>query len=190
MVTTCTLYDDLAGLLAYPDEGYRERLERCRQALAEHFPEAAALLARFAERTAGLRPEEFEELYTHTFDLNPVCALEVGWHLYGENYSRGDFLVTMRQQLRKFGLPESSELPDHLTHVLPAVGRMEQHEAHQFTTTYVLPALTKMLAGLGQKDSPYTDVLEAVRAVLTSPCAVALPAQTAEVCAGKGVDHD
>jgi nitrate reductase delta subunit len=180
METTCTLYDDLAGLLAYPGVNFRTRLALCRAELEELFPEAAGLLFRFSQRVAGLTPEELEELYTHTFDLNPVCSLEVGWHLFGENYSRGEFLVTMRQLLRKYALPESTELPDHLTHVLPALARMGQREADHFATAHVLPALGKMLAGLGQKDSPYVDVLEAVRAVLTSPYAVVL----------QGGDHD
>jgi nitrate reductase molybdenum cofactor assembly chaperone len=166
---TCALYDALAGLLAYPNPEQRVQVAHCRQALAEQFSDAAALLARFAERTAGLTSGEMEELYTHTFDLDPVSSLEVGWHLWGENYSRGEFLVLMRCELRRLGLEESTELPDHLTHVLPAVARMEPQTADRFTLTYVLPALAKMLAGLGAKDSPYANVLEAIRCVLTSP---------------------
>ena len=185
----CALYDALAALLTYPDAGYAERVDRCRQALQDRFPEAASLLDRFAERTgvgcvkrsadAPTEPPcvgatldapyaDLEELYTQTFDLNPVCSLEVGWHLFGENYSRGEFLVLMRQELRKHGLPESTELPDHLTHVLPAVARMEAQQATRFASTYILPALEKMQAGLAGKDSPYQDVLEAIRDVLIS----------------------
>jgi nitrate reductase delta subunit len=175
MATTSTRYDDLAGLLAYPDATFRTRLALCRAEFGEFFPEAAELLLRFAQKTEGLSPEELEELYTQTFDLNPVCSLEVGWHLFGENYSRGEFLVTMRQLLRRDGLPESTELPDHLTHVLPVVARMGWQEADRFLVTYVLPALEKMLAGLGQKDSPYAYLLEAVRAALTGPCAAVTP---------------
>jgi nitrate reductase delta subunit len=163
------LYDALAGLLAYPDASYARRLSACRQDLADQHPEASQLLDRFAERIASLSAEEVEELYTHTFDLNPVCSLEVGWHLFGENYSRGEFLVTMRQQLRHTGLPESTELPDHLTHVLPALARMEPRQADRFTMKYLLPALEKMLKGLVDKNSPYENVLEALRCVLLSP---------------------
>ncbi len=47
------------------------------------------------------REPSCEELYTRTFDLNPVCALEIGWHLFGEDYERGAFLVRMRDQLRR-----------------------------------------------------------------------------------------
>ena len=169
MDPVCALYDALAGLLAYPDAGYHRRVAACRQALADRHSEAAQLLDVFAERVAPLSAEELEDLYTQTFDLNPVCSLEVGWHLFGENYSRGEFLVTMRQELRRSALPESTELPDHLTHVLAAVARMEPRQADRFTVTYLLPALEKMLKGLAGKDSPYESVLEAIRCVLLSP---------------------
>ena len=123
MNATTRLYDSLAGLFTYPGGDHCELLEECHRLLAE-IPDAAALVERFAERTAGLGPEGLEELYTHTFDLSPVCSLEVGWHLFGENYSRGEFLVEMRQELRRAGIEESGELPDHLSHVLGAVARI------------------------------------------------------------------
>jgi nitrate reductase delta subunit len=165
----CAIYDALAGLLTYPGEDYRQRLARCRELLADNQPEAVALLDRFETATKELSATQMEELFTHTFDLNPVCSLEVGWHLYGENYSRGEFLVSMRQHLREFRLPESTELPDHLTHVLAAVCRMKPAQADRFISTYVLPALEKMLAGLSGKDCPFEFVLESIRSVLLSP---------------------
>jgi nitrate reductase delta subunit len=174
---TTRLYDGLAGLFIYPGEDYRERLAECRQ-LASPIPEAAVLLERFAGRTAGLTPEGIEELYTQTFDLNPVCSPEVGWHLFGENYSRGEFLVQMRQEMRRAGLEESTELPDHLCHVLAVVARLGQREADRFVSAYVLPALQKMLAGVAGKDNPYEGLLEAVRCVVTSPYGAVLEGAT------------
>ncbi len=46
---------------------------------------------------------EVEEAFTRTFDVNPACALEVGWHLFGEEYTAAMFLVRMREELRKHG---------------------------------------------------------------------------------------
>ena len=131
--------------------------------------EAVRLLDDFAGHMQRLAPEEREELFTRTFDLDPICSLEVGWHLFGENYSRGEFLVEMRQALGRYGIEETTELPDHLTQALRVVCRMPPRQADRFTMTRLLPALEKMLAGLHGKDSPYALLLEATRSLLTSP---------------------
>lgn len=152
------LYDDLAALLDYP-------LGPLKIPLAEN-PETARLLGEFAKPVLALHVEEREELYTRTFDINPLCSLEAGWQLYGENYERGRFLVTMRQQLRRFELAESAELPDHLTQVLMVLARMTPTEAAQFAAQLVLPAVEKMLAGLQGKGNPYEFLLQALRTEL------------------------
>ncbi len=117
--------------------------------------------------------ESLQELYTRTFDLNPECSLEAGWHLFGEEYERGSFLVKMREELRRHGIPESTELPDHLTHALRLAARMEPGEARAFSE-FILPAVDKMLAGLAGKNNPYEDVLKAVRAALAQGAAECL----------------
>jgi len=109
---------------------------------------------------------ELEEVYTRTFDVNPACALEVGWHLFGEEYARGMFLVRMREELRKYGLPESAELTDHLTHVLAVVAAMPDDEAARFVQACVQPAVEKMKAALENKETPYKHVVACLAAVL------------------------
>ncbi len=162
-----TLYDLLAGLLEYPREDYFERVALCLEAF-QGSEATHALLDEFARRIAGLSTEELQELYVQSFDLNPGGSLDVGWHLFGENYERGAFLVKMREQLRRFSLPESSELPDHLGHVLAALGRMEPEEGAEFAAGCVFPALDKMRAGLGRKENPFAIVLESVVRLLES----------------------
>ncbi len=169
------IYDLTAGLFFYPGTDYREQIERCRQEFAAALPQAEDFLIAFADAIGKLAPEEVEELFTRTFELNPMCALEIGWHLFGENYSRGEFLVQMRQALRQHGLPESTELPDHLGHVLAVLGRLGQAESGLFAERYVLPALDKMLAGLTDKDNPYENLLKAVRRLAASRRAPVAP---------------
>jgi nitrate reductase delta subunit len=168
------LYERLASLAAYPGQDYRDVLRLCRELLVP-IPEAASWLERFAAQVVPLEQTELEELFTRTFDLNPVCSLEVGWHLFGENYERGEFLVWMRRQLRRFGLPESTELPDHLSHVLALLGRLPAGEADRLLSRSVLPALDKMQAGLSRTENPFLFLLEAVRQVVLSPNGIALP---------------
>lgn len=163
---TATVYDALAGLMQYPGEDYPERVRRSAEALAAVLPEAASRLAEFSRQTGELTVEAFQELYTATFDLNPVASLEVGWHLFGEAYERGAFLVKMRQALRRLDLPESAELPDHLSHVLRILPRLPAEAAGQFARGSLLPAVTKMRAGLEAKGNPFAHVLGAIAVLL------------------------
>lgn len=158
--------DGLGFALGYPREGYRSSVAECRQLLAGTDPEAAAAVGAFCDATAELGTSELEELYTRTFDLNPVCTLEVGWHVYGEQYRRGRFLVQTRELLSQVGIDERGELPDHLMSLLPAVARLAPDEAATFAGTYLLPAVDKMLKGLAGKANPYEQILTAVRRVL------------------------
>ncbi len=160
--------DGLARLLSYTRPEFRADLEHCRMCLAEEHADAVGLLDAFEAATADLSCTQMEELFTRTFDLNPQTNQEIGWHLFGESYDRGAFLVWMRQQLRYFGLVESGELPDHLTHVLQVLGRMERPEADAFATEAVLPAVQRMLPGVKGKDNPFEQVLRAVELVLTA----------------------
>jgi len=140
-------YDELATALEYPARAW------VREALS-------------ARGFAAWPGEELEELYTRTFDINPVCSLEVGWHLYGEDYNRGAFLVGMRGLMRDLGVAEGTELPDHLTSVLRVLGRMAPEEADGFARGYVLPAVGKMLSGFPDGENPYRDVVEEIERFL------------------------
>jgi nitrate reductase delta subunit len=176
-------FDRLAALLRYPGEGYQRAAERCVEALSESDSEAASLLGKFLERTQDCPVEELQALYTATFDLDPACSLEVGWHLFGENYERGEFLVKMRGELRRLGLSESTELPDHLTHVLEALARMEPEEAEEFVTACLFPALDKMCVALQGRSNLLENIVLAVVRTLESryprPAPEAVPAGAA-----------
>ena len=168
------IFDLLARLLTYPTADYEHAVHACQQVLRNSDSSDGEPLAQFAEfaRTSPL--EELEELFTRTFDLNPVCCLEVGWQLYGEDYNRGDFMVKMRQQLRAHGVPESIELPDHLANLLPLLGRLSSEEAGRLAAASILPALAKMQTGLEGNSNPYEEVLAVVRELL-EPLAAPYP---------------
>ncbi len=130
----------LAVLVSYPRQNYHEVLAEA--AGAEGAPPA---LRRFTTEAVQLSLRSLQERYTETFDLNPACALEIGWHLFGENYDRGRFLVRMRQELRGHAIPESTELPDHMGNVLRLLARLDPACAEDFAVACVRPALAKML---------------------------------------------
>lgn len=171
---TADLYDRLAGLLVYPDGDFASRVAECRAALVEANPEAAAQLDGLSAWAQAHTVEQAQEIFVQTFDLSPVCSLEVGWHLYGDNYDRGEFLVEMRRRLRNHNLPESSELPDHLTHVVAVIGRMEPAAASEFWQGSVRPAIRKMLDSMQGAGNPLEGALQAIFFALESRHAAAV----------------
>ncbi len=174
------IYDLIADVLTYPKQDYKERVERCKISLQNYDPpmtgselsghpktDAASLFSSFASFVNEKSTHELEEFYTQTFDFHPVTCLEIGWHLFGESYDRGAFLVRMRELLRQHRIEETSELPDHITHVLAVLARMEETEASDFVRTQLLKAINKMLDGFEGNDNPYKNVLRTLKSLLT-----------------------
>ncbi len=144
----------LAPLFTYPDDAYVPHAQAAAAALDD------PALAAFAARVGALTTTALQERFIETFDLNAACTLEIGWHLFGEHYERGEFLVRLRGRLREAGIPESGELPDHLQHVLPLVARFEPQTAAAFVDQHLAPALER-IAGAMPADNPFSDLLHA-----------------------------
>ena len=166
IVATDSVLNQLVILLTYPEADYLNQAERARAALAGEYPPAARYLGEFFQAVGSFEIEQLQELFIQAFDLNPICALEVGWQLYGDEYKRGEFLVKMRQMLNRFDLPPSTELPDHMARVLPLLERLSPAEAEPLARDYIVPALGKMLAGMEGKRNPFDNVLKAVQEIL------------------------
>ncbi len=150
----------LSRLLSYPDnQHYMQLVEMLYLIVQSPLPEAAKGVSEFGQFVEQCDEYELEETYTRTFDVNPSCALEIGWHLFGEDYMRGQFLVRMREELRKYEIAESGELPDHLTHALPVLASMPEEEAQQLAHACVFPALYKMQEALEKCESPYRHLI-------------------------------
>ncbi len=132
---------------------------------------------RFADRLQYPDDAAGQELYVQTFEFNPAATLETGWHLFGENYERGEFLVRMREQLRRCGIPEGSELPDHLALLLRLIACLPQEEAAELSGLYLSPALAKIRAAVA--GTPYEPLIAEIQAALAAgfPDAPSRPAQ-------------
>ncbi|MBI2893607.1 MAG: molecular chaperone TorD family protein [Deltaproteobacteria bacterium] len=162
------LYERLGSLFVYPGNGYGALVALAQERLHEVQPDVMLTLEPFARWVGTTRVEEIQEHFTATFDMNPSACLEVGWHLFGESYARGDFLVSMRGLMRRLGVPESAELPDHLSHVLQVLGRLPAQEAAPLAAR-VLRAIDKMIAGQPES-SPTRALVAAVRDLVAAAC--------------------
>ncbi len=157
--------DALALAFAYPGPGWLESMRAAAAGLGPDAADTQERLGRFVDRLGPLAPEGREETFTRSFDFDPACALEVGWHLYGENYERGAFLVWLRARGRELGVETTTELPDHLTHVLQVLGRLQPEEAAPLAGATML-ALDRILTRHTDEANPYLEALRAVRSLL------------------------
>ncbi|MBI5631287.1 MAG: nitrate reductase molybdenum cofactor assembly chaperone [Elusimicrobia bacterium] len=169
--TPADVLTHIAVLLEYPKGDLMSAIARARKSAVAESLEAAAALEPFAGFAQDHSQAELEEAFVQTFDLNPSCALEIGWHLYGEDYKRGAFLVEMRGFMRRLAIAEDSELPDHLRHVLEVLARLEPAAGWQLAQDKVLPALAKMR--LASQGAAYDAVLRAVELLIETRFAAA-----------------
>jgi nitrate reductase molybdenum cofactor assembly chaperone NarJ/NarW len=160
-------YEMFASLLEYPSEDCSVRVELCLQRLNRESSELAPGFAEFSRKSDLLLPAELQELYTHTFDLNPVCTLDIGYHLFGENYKRGELLAGLRETEAPYDLGQRYQLPDYLPVLLRLLVKLEDAELRSaLIAECMIPALEKMIEALSQTDNPYSDLLGAINRAL------------------------
>jgi len=168
----------LASLLDYPDVGVAH-LEECTLFVWRELEEATDLLADWRHFLQTTPLEQMQEIYTHTFDLNPVCTLDFSHYLFGEDYRRGVFLAHLRESMEEAGIDAGGELPDHLPVVLRWLARIYGTELYQeMVTECILPALAKMEECFADGANPYKGVVQTVALYLERSLSSFEPAQT------------
>ena len=173
-ILTNSIHESLADLLDYPGLNCGSLIELCAQLVAERH-EISEPFFEFREETKALSLSSLQELYTRTFDLNPVCSLDIGYHLFGENYKRGIFLANLRETETPFDLGQEQQLPDYLPVLLRLLPKLEDEELRSaLIVDCINPALEKMLEKLSEGENPYRHLIELVRLVLHSEPSVAL----------------
>lgn len=169
--STSTLYDLFADLLQYPTLATSLKAGHCYERLHQSHLHAAPLLEGFYHATEQRRLEQLQELYTTTFDMQPVCYPYLGYQLFGESYKRGAFMAQLNEAYHAAGYSIEQELPDHLAVVLHFVGLNSANRQGDFCQSLlnegIIPALEKMLKTFGeQSENPYFGLLTALQSFL------------------------
>lgn len=107
-----------------------------------------------------------EEYYTSTFDVQPLCTLDIGYVLFGQDYRRGEFMVNMKKEHIKAKNDCGSELPDHLPNIMNLLPRMEPVLAEELIYSLLIPALQEMIMKFKTRDNLYKAVLEIILTVM------------------------
>jgi len=139
-------YKILAELFRYPDADFVPRVVKCQELLDRDYPEAGKALLSFTQYINALSIDEREELFTKTFDVQPICYLDLGYVIFGEDYKRGTFLLHMQEEQRNIGNVCEPELPDHLYHVLHLLTMHPDADfVDELVGKIVVPGVKKMI---------------------------------------------
>lgn len=154
-----------ADILEYPDDAWQTWAHQLTASLpagslvAEHFAE-------FCAKTQGMSLIELQELYAQSFDLNPNCALEIGYHLFGEDYKRGAFLANLRETQGDLELGQEQQLPDYLPVLLRLLVHLEDDDLRGSLAGHCMVPGIRKIIGAFKQENPFVDLLKSVLAAL------------------------
>lgn len=154
-------YPVLAEILYFPGEDYPEKVRQCRDLLAEKYQDFSEDFAMFEEFIRKTPLHWLEEIYMRTFDIQALCCMDVGYVLFGEDYTRGKILANLNKEHHQAGIDCRGELADRLPNVLRLLPRLEDQEKREEMVRYLLkPSIDKMIdefepARMEEKDETY-----------------------------------
>ena len=175
--TTRILLDRIGELLEYPGIGYEDKivtaLDLGHTSATEVLGDAPAgrdladAAGRLAELLTAKGKHGAEEHFTVLFDLSPVCTLNVGHHLFGDAYQRGELLAGLVGEMVQRGIPIGEEIPDHLPLLLRLLGRVEDEEDRTtLASAVLLPGLERINDSLAENDTPWSEILRVLPDVI------------------------
>lgn len=146
-------YEHLARLFDYPGRDYPRWVQSTHELLCGRYVIAAAHIEALAMAlpTDGgpLGQEaldEVQEIFSRSFDIQPITTLAVGYVMFGDDYKRGELLVNLQREQKKLNIDLCGELPDHLPNVLRLLARWEDRDlAEEFVVEILYPALHMMI---------------------------------------------
>ncbi len=153
------ILERLADFLDYPGLELALRVKEAIRFVPALHEEGSTLLKEFSTFVQSNPISRLEEIYTYTFDLQPVCCLYVGHHLFGEGHRRGLFMAGLKEHYDSYGFSSGHELPDHLGVVLRFISKREAEE-WEMVQECVIPALKKMIENFKEGFNPYVSVLK------------------------------
>lgn len=154
------VFDVFAQALSYPAPSRLEALKIDAGLL--HSSEIKKPFQRYLLQIEALTLGEWEELYTHTFDLNPVVTPYVGFQIWGDSYKRGNFMALLNRSMSEHGLSPNGELPDHLVPILKYLASTSQPLPELMEV--LEPSLERMLESLRKNfpKNPYISLFESI----------------------------
>lgn len=148
-------YQTLSVLLQYPEPQLLAALPELGDAVLA-MPELHSLMVYLGSNDLI----KLQENYVMTFDRNPSHSLHLFEHIHGESRDRGQAMVDLMEEYKKYGMEMcSEELPDYVPLFLEFLAQVDQREASRMLTDAI-----HVLAHIGRKltanGSPYAAVFQ------------------------------
>ncbi len=159
-------YKLIGKLFKYPGCNIQDTLGHFRR-IAIYYPESRKYFDAFKDHVTGNHPDQLKEYYIKTFDVQALCYLDVGYVLFGEDYKRGEFLVSLKEEYRKAGLSWGKELPDHLPNLLLLLSECnDEGFVEEFSFSMLIPAIREMIRNFHSESNVYKGLLKMLLLVL------------------------
>jgi len=114
--------------------------------LQEKYPALASPFFPFLNFVQQTPIHKIREIYMRTFDIQALCCMDLGYVLFGEDYTRGKILANLNKEHNEAGIQCRGELADRLPNVLRLIAVLEDQELKEELVSYLLkPALAKMI---------------------------------------------
>ncbi len=156
---------DLALILSYPESGYLSALDEMIQSNINR--KARKSLQEFRHAIDGMNTHDLQDLYTRTFDLNPMCSPALSVHLFGvESFKRSHLMVGLLDMYREANFPSRGESADHMSTVIQFLPFAGKEERRDILMLILVPGLTKIADFLESKGNPFAHAIMAAIAVL------------------------
>lgn len=160
-------YTVLAKLFRYPSDDLRKYTGRWKSIISKYDQGLSSYLEPFIEMIDNKTLEYQEEYFVSTFYVTPLCCLDIGYVLFGEDYRRGEFMANLSREHRLAGNEYSTELPDHLPVLLTLLPKMKDADlAEELAYSLMIPALHEMINTFKTDGNVYKDLLRLLAAVM------------------------
>jgi nitrate reductase assembly molybdenum cofactor insertion protein NarJ len=145
-------YSKISNLFVFPQkEDYISHVNDIQQYLDKKLPDVGKILHPFTDVMSHVSKYELEELYLRTFEVQSITTLDIGYVVFGDDYKRGELLVNLGKEHRRYGVDCGDELADNLSNVLKLINLIEDAELlDDLVSKIIAPALNKMIQGFGE----------------------------------------
>lgn len=145
-------YNKIATLFVFPsDQDYVDKVRNVQKYFNKTLPGTGKTLQSFTKVIGSVSKIELEDLYVRTFEVQSITTLDIGYIVFGDDYKRGELLVNLNKEHKKYGIDCGSELADNLSNVLKLLNVLEDMELRDdLVNKIIVPALIKMIDGFGE----------------------------------------